>query len=424
MVPHGTPGPATSRGIRREVMEWRSCPARVFVTGLAGLLGAEVARLALGAGRAVHGTVLERPCPVAGVRAARVDVRDAAAVREALVAAPARRGRAHGLPPARGRRARDDRRRQRRRGAGEPGGRARGSCTSRPTWCSPGGLGRPLTEDDLPDPVGAYGAAKAAAEDAVAAADPGAVVVRTSLLHGGPEPGPQERLALEPYATFFTDELRCPTHVADLAAAVLELGDRDELSGPLHVAGADGVDRLAFARALAAAAGRDPAELRGGPGGPSARRTAGWTAAGRAPCCARPSGASRPSGPRGRTRAPETGRPTTTRGPADRRAPRRQLTALAWAPPTSSRPCRACRRRPPPPSFSGISATIASVVRMFLAIDAAFCSAERVTIAGSMTPAATRSTISPVAAFRPWPFLALRTSLTTTEPSRPALSAI
>src|ERR1019366_3615193 len=54
---------------------------------------------------------------------------------------------------------------------------------------------------------------------------------------------------------------------------------------------------------------------------------------------------------------------------------------------------------PPPAFLSGISATIASVVRMFLAIEAAFCSADRVTIAGSMTPAATRSTISPVMAF-------------------------
>src|SRR5207247_5561716 len=78
----------------------------------------------------------------------------------------------------------------------------------------------------------------------------------------------------------------------------------------------------------------------------------------------------------------------------------------------------------PAPSFSGISATIASVVRMFLAIDAAFCSAERVTIAGSITPAATRSSISPVAALRPCPAGALRTSLTTTEPSRPELLAI
>ncbi len=41
----------------------------------------------------------------------------------------------------------------------------------------------------------------------------------------------------------------------------------------------------------------------------------------------------------------------------------------------------------PPPigaadCFSGASATTASVVRMFLAMEAAFCSAERVTMAG------------------------------------------
>jgi hypothetical protein len=80
---------------------------------------------------------------------------------------------------------------------------------------------------------------------------------------------------------------------------------------------------------------------------------------------------------------------------------------------------------PPPPSFSGISAMIASVVRMFFPIDAAFWSAERVTMAGSMTPPATRSSISPDSALRPvFLPLALRTSLTTTEPSSPALSAI
>ena len=49
----------------------------------------------------------------------------------------------------------------------------------------------------------------------------------------------------------------------------------------------------------------------------------------------------------------------------------------------------------PPPAiagcFSGTSATTASVVRMFFAIDAAFCSARRVTLVGSMIPAFTRS---------------------------------
>src|SRR5262249_45256620 len=54
----------------------------------------------------------------------------------------------------------------------------------------------------------------------------------------------------------------------------------------------------------------------------------------------------------------------------------------------------------PAPAFSGASATIASVVRMFFAIDAAFCSAERVTIVGSVMPALTRSVTSPVSTLR------------------------
>src|SRR5271165_5471856 len=62
---------------------------------------------------------------------------------------------------------------------------------------------------------------------------------------------------------------------------------------------------------------------------------------------------------------------------------------------------------PPPPgmagalSFSGFSAITASVVRNRPAIDAAFCSAERVTFAGSMMPALNMSTYSPVEASRP-----------------------
>ena len=60
----------------------------------------------------------------------------------------------------------------------------------------------------------------------------------------------------------------------------------------------------------------------------------------------------------------------------------------------------------PPPGIagalsSGLSTTTASVVRNSAAIEAAFCSAERVTLAASMTPALMRSSYSPVAAFRP-----------------------
>jgi dTDP-4-dehydrorhamnose reductase len=241
-------------------------PRSVFVTGLAGLLGAEVARQALAAGWEVHGTVLDRPCPVDGVHAVRADVRDARAVRDAVAGA-----RPAALVHTAYRQGGPDARATIVAGSAAVATAARAQ-RARLVHLSTdvvfsGRLGRPLAEDDAPDPITEYGLAKAAAEQAVAAADPGAVLVRTSLIHGGLEPGPQDRLALEPFATFFTDELRCPVHVGDLAAAVLELAAL-EVAGPLHVAGADGVDRLAFARALAAAAGRDPAELRGAPGGP------------------------------------------------------------------------------------------------------------------------------------------------------------
>jgi dTDP-4-dehydrorhamnose reductase len=67
--------------------------------------------------------------------------------------------------------------------------------------------------------------------------------------------------------TFFTDEVRCPIAVSDLAAAVLELAVLD-VAGPLHVAGADALTRHEFAQLVCARHGRDPAALRGAPGGP------------------------------------------------------------------------------------------------------------------------------------------------------------
>ena len=59
------------------------------------------------------------------------------------------------------------------------------------------------------------------------------------------------------------------------------------------------------------------------------------------------------------------------------------------------------------------------------AMDAALRSAERVTLTGSMTPAATRSPYSPVAALRPWPTRQLaRPWRRRRSPRRPAFSAI
>jgi dTDP-4-dehydrorhamnose reductase len=137
----------------------------------------------------------------------------------------------------------------------------------------PGDGARALTEDDEPRPVTAYGASKLAAERLC---PPGALIVRTSLIYGGPEPAPQERMVLEVAdgvrdMAFFTDEVRCPVEVGDLAVAVLELAERDA-AGPLHVAGADVVSRLDFARLVCARHGRDPAVLRGAPAGPDRPR--------------------------------------------------------------------------------------------------------------------------------------------------------
>lgn len=130
-----------------------------------------------------------------------------------------------------------------------------------------GELGRAYTETDAPNPLNDYGRAKAAMEPAVLAADPDAVVVRTSLLWGGPgDGGPQVRLVQNPDVRFFTDEYRNPLDVSSLAEACLELVDRTEITDLLHVAGPERVDRLTFARALARLAGVDPASLRGGAG--------------------------------------------------------------------------------------------------------------------------------------------------------------
>jgi dTDP-4-dehydrorhamnose reductase len=117
-----------------------------------------------------------------------------------------------------------------------------------------GALGRPLREADPLDPVTDYGRTKADAEAVVAAAHPGAVIVRTSLIYGGTQPSRHEQLAHDSHATFYTDELRCPIAAPDLAAALLELAARPEITGPLHVAGPDAVSRLEFAQLIAGVA--------------------------------------------------------------------------------------------------------------------------------------------------------------------------
>ena len=60
---------------------------------------------------------------------------------------------------------------------------------------------------------------------------------------------------------FFTDEVRCPVVVGELASALIELLETPH-HGPLHVAGPEALSRSAFARLIAAAHGADPQQLR------------------------------------------------------------------------------------------------------------------------------------------------------------------
>ncbi len=147
-----------------------------------------------------------------------------------------------------------------------------------------GGRPEPYTPADAPDPVDDYGRAKAAMERRVLAVAPDALVVRTSLLWGAAEPGPQERLVIDACAgapvTFFTNEVRCPIGVHELArrlAADLDPSAtrRPPRRGIVHEAGSEALDRLAFARRIAEHLGLDPSLLRGGTPPPAAPPRAG-----------------------------------------------------------------------------------------------------------------------------------------------------
>jgi dTDP-4-dehydrorhamnose reductase len=119
-------------------------------------------------------------------------------------------------------------------------------------------------EQARPDPVYRYGAAKAAAETAVRAVAPDAVVVRTSLILGDGD-GQHERLTRDLIAgrvtgALFTDEIRMPVHVDDLADALLELAAGD-LTGVLNVAGSEPLSRYDLGVLVARREGLDEAAV-------------------------------------------------------------------------------------------------------------------------------------------------------------------
>ncbi|TDC72858.1 NAD-dependent epimerase/dehydratase family protein [Micromonospora sp. KC606] len=230
---------------------------KVLVVGAGGFLGGEVCRRAVAAGWPVAGTWHVNPVEIPGVVAHRLDVTDRAAVRDLVERV--RPDVVVGTPY------RVDDWRVTADGAAHVAAAAAGFGARLVHLSSDalhGGRPTPYLDDEPPTPVSFYGAAKAAAETAVRAVDPGAVLVRTSLIVGeGCKQIQLCRDALAGRATLFTDEFRCPVDVTDLADAVVELA-ASSCAGPLNVAGPDAVSRAELGRLVARRFGLDPAGLK------------------------------------------------------------------------------------------------------------------------------------------------------------------
>jgi dTDP-4-dehydrorhamnose reductase len=98
-----------------------------------------------------------------------------------------------------------------------------------------GAKGAPYTEDDATNPTGVYGASKLAGEQAVLAACPRAIVVRTSWVYAATGKNfvltMLNAAARAPRLRVVADQVGCPTAAADLAAAILAIVGRIESGG-------------------------------------------------------------------------------------------------------------------------------------------------------------------------------------------------
>src|SRR5207302_2961811 len=121
----------------------------------------------------------------------------------------------------------------------------------------------PYSEDDIPNPRGAYAKSKRCGEEAALLLAPGAAVARVAVVysgHGGSKrtfaQGALEALRARKEVRAFEDQSVSPT-LADNAAEMIIGLWRSGQAGVWHCTGAEVVIRVEFARALARKLGAD-----------------------------------------------------------------------------------------------------------------------------------------------------------------------
>ncbi|MFF4583352.1 SDR family oxidoreductase [Streptomyces sp. NPDC001373] len=236
----------------------------VLIIGGSGFLGTELARQGSSAGRATAATFRSRPGEQVGVPWHHLDLRDPAGLEAVLdTVAPstvinASSGNADWAVTAEG---------SMRLALAARERRIRLIHVSSDAVFS-GGQDL-YDETSLPDPVTPYGAAKAAAETAVRLLADSGAVARTSLIIGHGRSSHERMVhalaAGKQEGALFTDDVRCPVHVDDLAASLWELA-RSDATGVFHLAGPDALTRHELGVLIAQRDGLEPSTL------PSGRR--------------------------------------------------------------------------------------------------------------------------------------------------------
>lgn len=135
----------------------------------------------------------------------------------------------------------------------------------------------PYDIGDATNPLSVYGRSKLAGELAVLAAQPDAVVVRTSWVYTGGSGNDFVAVLRRQAAAGDTvdvpdDQIGSPTYVKDLANALIEAGEGGIREPILHAANDGAVSRYEQARAVFEELGADPGRVRPVRPGESARR--------------------------------------------------------------------------------------------------------------------------------------------------------